>query len=202
MSDSASVIERFQKMAEADPTNELGHFSLGRALSQAGRWAEAADSFRRVIQLNPNMGRAYQLLGEALLKLDQRAEAIEQLTQGVKVCQARGEPLPRKEMAAMLQSLGAPVPAEPAAVQQAVGEGQVLCRRCGKVAPKLAKAPMRGDFGREVLEHICSNCWREAIGVGTKVINELRLPLDDPQAGKIWDQHIREFLNLTGDQPA
>jgi hypothetical protein len=28
------------------------------------------------------------------------------------------------------------------------------------------------------------------------VINELRLPLSDPQAQVAWDQHIREFLNL------
>jgi hypothetical protein len=28
------------------------------------------------------------------------------------------------------------------------------------------------------------------------VINELRLPLADPQAQKMWDQHVREFLNL------
>jgi tetratricopeptide (TPR) repeat protein len=197
MSDSASVIERFQKMAEADPTNELGHFSLGRALSQAGRWQEAADSFRRVIQLNANMGRAYQLLGQALIELDRKPEAIELLTQGVKVAQARGEPIPKKEMAVMLQSLGAPVPAEPESAHIAVGDGQVLCRRCGKVNPKLAKPPMRGDLGQEIFQNICATCWRDAIGVGTKVINELRLPLDDPQAGKIWDQHIREFLNLT-----
>jgi tetratricopeptide (TPR) repeat protein len=201
MSDSASVIERFQKMAEADPTNELGHFSLGRALAQAGRWDESAASFQRVIQLNPNMGRAYQLLGQALIELQRKSEAIEILTQGIHVAQAHGEPMPRKEMAAMLQALGAPVPAEPESMRQAVGEGQVVCRRCGKVNPKLAKPPMRGDFGREVFENICANCWRDAIGVGTKVINELRLPLDDPQAGKIWDQHIREFLNLTGNQP-
>ena len=44
--------------------------------------------------------------------------------------------------------------------------------------------------------NICGECWREWIGMGTKVINELRLPLSDPQAQKIWDQHIAEFLNL------
>jgi Fe-S cluster biosynthesis and repair protein YggX len=33
--------------------------------------------------------------------------------------------------------------------------------------------------------------------MGTKVINELRLPLSDPQAQKIFDQHMREFLNLS-----
>jgi hypothetical protein len=32
--------------------------------------------------------------------------------------------------------------------------------------------------------------------MGTKVINELRLPMDDPKAGKIYDQHMVEFLNL------
>jgi hypothetical protein len=28
------------------------------------------------------------------------------------------------------------------------------------------------------------------------VINELRLPLADPQAQKVFDQHMKEFLNL------
>jgi Fe-S cluster biosynthesis and repair protein YggX len=32
--------------------------------------------------------------------------------------------------------------------------------------------------------------------MGTKVINELRLPLSDPQAQRIFDQHMMEFLNL------
>jgi tetratricopeptide (TPR) repeat protein len=198
MADQPGAIERFQKMAEADPTNELGHFSLGRALLDAGRYAEAATSFQRTIDLNANMGRAYQLLGTALLKLDRKAEAIDRLTTGVKIASARGEPVPKREMIAMLQELGAPVPAEQAVIHQDVGQGQVLCKRCGKVNPKLAKPPMRGAFGQEVYENICADCWRAAIAVGTKVINELRLPLDDPQAGKVWDQHIREFLNLTG----
>jgi Fe-S cluster biosynthesis and repair protein YggX len=200
MADSVGAIERFQKMAEADPNNELGHFSLGRALLEAERWPEAAASFQRTIELNANMGRAYQLLATALLKLDRRDAAIERLTQGVKVAQARGETMPKKEMIAMLTELGAPVPAEEAAKAQQVGQGEVLCKRCGKVKPRLADPPLRGAFGREIYENICAGCWHDAIGVGTKVINELRLPLDDPQSGKIWDQHIREFLNLTSGQ--
>jgi tetratricopeptide (TPR) repeat protein len=196
MADQPGAIERFQKMAEADPTNELGHFSLGRALLDAGRFQEAADSFQRTIDLNPNMGRAHQLLATALLRLDRRGEAIERLTSGVKVAAARGESMPQREMIAMLRELGAAVPVAEAAARQEVGLGQVLCKRCGKVGPKLAKPPMRGAFGQEIYENVCSDCWRAAIAVGTKVINELRLPIDDPQAGKIWDQHIREFLNL------
>jgi len=190
------VIERFAKMAEADPTNELGHFSLGRALLEAGRNEEAAKSLGRVIELNPNMGRAYQLLGAALLKLNRNEDAIARLKEGIKVAQARGETQPKKEMIAMLAEQGVAVAVEEAAAI-AVGDGEVLCRRCGKVKPRLPKPPMKGAFGQEVFANICAACWHDAIGVGTKVINELRLPLDDPKAGQIWDQHIREFLNLT-----
>ena len=39
MADQAARIEQFRKMADADPENELGHFSLGRALFDAGSLA-------------------------------------------------------------------------------------------------------------------------------------------------------------------
>ena len=55
----------------------------------------------------------------------------------------------------------------------------------------------RSELGKQVYENICAPCWREAIGMGTKVINELRLDLSDPRAQTVWDQNIREFLNLT-----
>jgi len=48
-----------------------------------------------------------------------------------------------------------------------------------------------------IQEKICADCWREWIGMGTKVINELRLPLNDPRAQKEFDRHMYEFLNLT-----
>jgi Fe-S cluster biosynthesis and repair protein YggX len=73
----------------------------------------------------------------------------------------------------------------------------VLCKRCGQVKKKLAKPPFRNQFGQDVFNSTCTDCWMEAIKLGTKVINELRLPLSDPQAQKVWDQHIKEFLNLT-----
>lgn len=199
MAEMNSRIEQFRKMATDDPNNELGHFSLGKEYLQVGQYDDAIASFRRVIQLNANVSKAYQLLASALLKQGKKDDAVKSLTDGVQVANARGETLPKNEMVKMLQELGAPVPElkQAAAAAQPVGEGQVLCRRCGKVAPKLAKPPFRNAFGQEIFDNICTDCWREAIGQGTKVINELRLPLADPQAQKIWDQHIREFLNLT-----
>jgi Fe-S cluster biosynthesis and repair protein YggX len=198
MADTASRIEQYRKMANDDPGNELGHFSLGRELLTTGQFAEAVTSFDRALAINPNLGKAYQLAATALLKLDRRDEAIARLTEGVKVTDARGEFMPRTEMIKMLTELGAPVPEITSAKQadQPVGEGQVKCKRCGKVKPKMASPPFRNAFGQEIHENVCADCWRDAIGQGTKVINELRLPMNDPQASKIWDQHIREFLNL------
>lgn len=198
MADTNARIEQFKKMAEADPTNELGHFSLGRAYADAGLHKDAVTSFERAIEINPNIAKAYQLMASSLLADGLRDPAIARLTQGVKIADSRGEMLPRNEMIKMLKDLGAAVPETKQAAEAnvAVGSGQVLCKRCGQVGPKLSEPPFNSDFGRAIFENTCSKCWREAIGMGTKVINELRLPMSDPQAQKVWDQHIREFLNL------
>ena len=199
MADTASRIEQFRKMAGDDPGNELGHFSLGREYLNAGMLAEAVQSLERALSINPNLSKAYQLIGTALLQQNQRERAVERLTQGVKTADARGDVLPRNEMTRMLAELGAPVPEVKSRAVQEVGEGQVHCKRCGRVAAKLPRPPKLSKdnaFGQQVFEHICTDCWRNAIGMGTKVINELRLPMSDPQAQKVWEQHIREFLNL------
>jgi Fe-S cluster biosynthesis and repair protein YggX len=199
MSETNDRIERFRTMAEADPQNELGHFSLGRALMDAGRYGEAVESLRRAISINKNLSKAYQLVAQCQVKENQQGEAVATLTEGVKVADARGDMLPRNEMVEMLKSLGAAVPElkSGGAAAMAVGEGQVMCKRCGKIGPKLPSQPMRNEMGKLVFEHICAPCWREGIGMGTKVINELRLDLSDPRAQQIWEQNIREFLNLT-----
>ncbi len=57
-----SRIEQFRKMATDDPGNALGHFSLGRELLAAGQFDEAVQSLRRVVEIEPNISRAYQLL--------------------------------------------------------------------------------------------------------------------------------------------
>ena len=190
-------IEQFRKMAEADPTNEVGHFSLGRELLSAGDAAGAVPSLRRVVELNPNISKAYQLLGQALQQTGDAPGAIAAWTTGVTTADGRGELPPRDAMVELLKGVGAPVP-ELKNVRAAVaaGEGEVLCARCGQVKPKLARQPFKNEFGKQVFANTCNDCWQEAIRLGTKVINELRLPLADPQAQKVWDQHIREFLHL------
>jgi Fe-S cluster biosynthesis and repair protein YggX len=191
-------IEQFQKMANDDPNNEVAHFSLGRESLAAGQPEQALASFERCLSLNPNISKAYQLAAQALLDLKRKDAAITRLTEGARRADERGEMMPRNEMARMLQDLGAPVPEFKSAgqLEHAVGEGQVLCARCHRTAAKLPKPPFKGPNAQEIFEKVCADCWREWIPMGTKVINELRLPLNDPQAQKLYDQHMLEFLNL------
>jgi Fe-S cluster biosynthesis and repair protein YggX len=197
MADLTARIDQFRKMAEADPNNELGHFSLGKALLDAEQPADAARSFERALGINPNLSKAYQLLAQALLATGNRDAALEQLKAGVKVADARGDLMPKNAMIKMLKDLGGEVPIEEkVAVDRPVGVGEVLCARCGQIKPKLPRPPFSHEQGRLIFERVCADCWREWIPMGTKVINELRLPLADPQAQKMYDQHMLEFLNL------
>src|SRR5688500_18753826 len=131
MADIDTRLEQFKKMANDDPNNELGHFSLGRAYLESGRHGDAVSSFERVIEINPTHSKAYQHLGQALLAAGRRDDGVARLTAGVKVAHDRGDLMPRNAMVQMLKDLGAPVPelAEAARPQQAVGEGEVVCRR-------------------------------------------------------------------------
>ncbi|HVT88317.1 MAG TPA: Fe(2+)-trafficking protein [Tepidisphaeraceae bacterium] len=197
MSDLVSRIDQFRKMTEADPQNELGHFSLGRVLLDSGNAPEAAKSFQRVIALNPNIGKVYQLLADAQLKQNQRDLAIETLKTGVLTAHNRGDFMPRNDMLKMLKDLGVEMPEfTTAQTAQPVGEGQVLCSRCGMVKSRMANPPFSNQQGKDIQSKVCADCWKDWIGMGTKVINELRLPLSDPQAQKVFDQQMNEFLNL------
>jgi Fe-S cluster biosynthesis and repair protein YggX len=197
MADIHSRIEQFKKMASDDPNNELGHFSLGRAYLEAGIYDSAAASFQRVIEINPNMSRAYQLLATSLLRQNEKDKAIHYLTEGVKIAHERGDMMARNDMQKILQDNGAAVPElKKTEIERPVGQGELLCSRCGRIGPRLPEPPFSNALGKEIQEKTCAACWREWIGMGTKVINEMRLPLADPQAQKIFDQHMIEFLNL------
>lgn len=200
MSDASAAnnarIAQFRKMAADDPDNELGHLSLGRELASAAEHAEAVESFRRTLEINPKLSKAYQLLGESLVALDRRDDAITVFQRGVQVATDRGDRLPRDAMADRLGELGAEVPDFKQARKIEVGEGQVLDSRTGEVGPRLRRPPFRNLLGRVVYENVSATSWQEWIGMGTKVINELRLPLSDPKAQEVYDQHLIDFLNL------
>jgi Fe-S cluster biosynthesis and repair protein YggX len=202
--DTQTRINQFRQMAEADPDNELGHFSLGKALLETGQAGDAVGPLTRTIELNPRMSKAYQLLGEALRATGREVEAVQTLTEGVRTADAQGDLMPRNAMAKLLGDLGADVPEPPAAAKPAArpaseasaGAGDFRCKRCGRPGAALEGPPFPDALGEKILANICQGCWEDWVGMGTKVINELGLQLADPKAQDMYDQHLVEFLQL------
>lgn len=193
-------IEQFRKMAEADPQNEIGHFSLGKALGDAGRHDEAVAPLKRTLELNPTYSKAYELLGEAQMKVGETAAALETLTTGFKISDERGDRMPRDKMAKYIRELGGKVPESVTAKSRGpVAAGADFnCSRCGKPSAKMSERPFKGELGERVWANVCMSCWREWIPTGTKVINELGLQLADSRSQQVYDEHMKEFLQLPG----
>lgn len=198
MTQSDDRIARFKSMTEADPTNELGFFSLGRAYIDAGQNAEAVPALQRVLALNAGFSKAYALLGIAQKAAGDTPGAIDTLTRGYRVANDKGDLMPRNDMAAMLKELGAPIPEIKAETltEEDLSAGKIKCSRCGRIAPKMPAAPFSEDLGNKIWDSVCSPCWREWIGQGTKVINELRLNLTEKSGQDVYDQHMKDFLNV------
>lgn len=203
----AQRIEQFSKMATDDPENELAHFRLGQLLMEADRTADAAASFARTLQLNPEFSKVYQLLGECHAKLGDPAKAVEVLTQGYAVAEERGDKMPRDAMGKLLLELGAPIPTvAPAAADDdddSPGTG-FRCERPGCTAGKRARAlpapPMPDELGARIAATICSDCWQAWFkDYSVKVINELRLDLSSEQGSAEYDRHMLEFFGF--DEP-
>src|SRR5436309_8676579 len=144
-------IAQFRKMAQDDPDNELGHFRLGQLLLEDGQFEDAARSFQRTLVLSPAFSKVYQLLAQCQLKLDRRAEAVGTLKEGYKVADARGDKMPRDEMARMLTELGEQAPAARPAVAPA---GSFACARPGCVGggfgQKLPAPPIPDAIGERI----------------------------------------------------
>ncbi len=204
-------IAQFETMASADPENDMAHFSLGNAYAQAERWKDAGDAYGRCTDLNPAMSKAYQLGGEAMIKAGKIAEATKYLTEGYIAAAGRGDRMPMNAMGELLESIGAPVPEIAVQEQAAPAEGgDFRCQRSGRMGTQLPEPPFRGPLGEYIQQHIAAETWREWIGQGTKVINELRLDLSRETDAHIYDQHMIEFLGLeeavqtiaTGNNPS
>jgi len=200
MSNPDARIAQFEKMAADDPDNDMAHFSLGSAYLQADRHTDAAGSFQRCIELNDQMSKAYQLAGQALIAAGRRDEAASILDQGYEVASGKGDMMPRNAIADLLRGIGREPPevgAEPAAATVELMEGGAfVCRRTGRPGTQLAEPPMRGALGEWIHQNICAETWREWIGQGTKVINELRLDFSREEDQFSYDEQMCEYLGI------
>ncbi|MDI9404421.1 MAG: Fe(2+)-trafficking protein [Limnohabitans sp.] len=196
---NAERIAQFEKMAAADPSNEMAHFSLGNAYLQAGRFAEAAQSLERCVAANPEMSKAYQLGGEAMIKAGWEDKAVAFLEKGFAIAASKGDRLPQLAMGKLLESIGrvAPLLKEESETADRLREaGAFVCRRTGRPGTKMTAPPMRGPIGAWIGENISQETWKQWIGQGTKVINELRLDFTRDRDQEMYDQHMREYLGI------
>src|SRR5262249_24550631 len=196
-------ITQFRKMANDDPENELGHFRLGQLLMEGEQYEEAIQSFRRTLELSPHFSKVYQLLGDCLIRLNRRDEAVKVLQEGVSVAEERGDNMPREAMGKMLGQLGAPVPErkKPAPGTAGAPGSGFRCQRpgcmAGNRARQLPAPPMNDDLGRQIYASICADCWNEWLrNFSIKVINEMRLDLSDGRGQEVYDQVMREFFGF------
>jgi Fe-S cluster biosynthesis and repair protein YggX len=193
-------IAQFEKMASADPTNEMAHFSLGKAYLDAGRHAEAARSLERCIELAPDMSKAFQLCGQAMVGAGWSDKAVEVLNKGYETAARKGDLMPKNAIADVLRSIGREPPRLAKEVDEAAerlkSSGAFICQRTGRPGSKLPKPPMKGPVGEWIFENISAETWRDWIGQGTKVINELRLDFSNDRDQATYDQHMREFLGV------
>jgi len=191
MSDLERRIAQFQNMAQADPDNEMAHFSLGKALYDAGRFEEAGASFVRCTELAPQMSKAYQMAAECSLKSGNKDMAAQLATRGFTIAAERGDLMPKNAMGDILRGLGRTVP-EVAAKKGGAGAdmsllggggggvkkyegpipaGAFVCQRTGRPGTKMGRAPFRGPVGEWIQQNISKETFDAWIAQGTKVIN-------------------------------
>ena len=200
---SVDRIAQFEKMASADPTNEMAHFSLGKAYLDASRHAEAARSFERCVELAPDMSKAYQLGGQAMIGAAWTDRAVEFMNRGYETAARKGDLMPKNAIGELLRSIGREPPklgAEvDAAAERLKASGSFICQRTGRPGNKLRSPPFKGVIGQWIFENISAETWKQWIGQGTKVINELRLDFSRDKDQETYDQHMREFLGIDAE---
>jgi Fe-S cluster biosynthesis and repair protein YggX/predicted TPR repeat methyltransferase len=200
---NADRIANFERMAQADPSNEMAHFSLGNAYLQAGRFAEAAQSLERCLALAPEMSKAWQLCGQAQIGAGWADKAAATLLQGHEVAARKGDRMPQQAIADLLRSIGREPPKVEAPVDAAAealrASGAFICQRTGRPGTRMQAPPFRGPVGAWIHENISAETWKAWIGQGTKVINELRLDFSRDRDQDVYEQHMHEYLGLDAD---
>ena len=191
-------IAQWEKMTREVP-DDMAWFSLGTAYKEANRLEDAAAALATAIEMNPGMSRAYQLRGQVLFQIGRSDEAAELLTEGYGIAAQRGDVMPQKAMGSLLEKIGQPIPQieQPQEQSADLSGDQVVDRRTGRPGSRLPDPPLRGPLGRFIYDHYSQETWREWIGQGTKVINELRLDFSNVEHQGTYESHMMEWLGIS-----
>jgi Fe-S cluster biosynthesis and repair protein YggX len=71
---------------------------------------------------------------------------------------------------------------------------KVLCKKLGTEELGLEYAPMPGELGQEIYNHISKHAWQMWLSHQTMLINEYRLNMLDPKARDFLMVEMKKFL--------
>lgn len=118
----------------------------------------------------------------------------------------RGDLMPANEMKGRLTELGGSVDNDAMIAfaqadvdesdEREPGEDEIRCLRTRKIGQRMVALPFEDQVGAFIMENISQESWDEWIEMSIKVINELRLDLGELKGQKVYEEHMRDFLNL------
>ena len=75
----------------------------------------------------------------------------------------------------------------------------VHCTKLGREAEGLPRPPLPGPLGERVFAQISKEVWRDWLAHQTRLINEYRLSLADPQARAFLTKELETYLFGSGE---
>ena len=101
-------ITRLRSLRDTPRDGALLRFSLGNALLNAGRAAEAAAELRRALEFDADYSAAWKLLGRALVEAGDPAQARRAWLDGIAAATRAGDVQAGREMQVFLKRLDRP----------------------------------------------------------------------------------------------
>ena len=102
-----ALIDKYEGLLEQRPNDELLRFSLGKALYDAGRSAEAEIQFRAALEAKPDWMIVTMLLAKIALQNNDRVQAKALYEKGLELAIAQDHEGPEEECREALAKLGA-----------------------------------------------------------------------------------------------
>lgn len=102
----ARKVRTYRQLVELDPEDPMSHWTLGKALHEAGDAADAEHHLREALRLDPRYSAAYLALGRVLVDREKFADAREVFRRGIAVADEKGDLQPKAYMEKHLRQLG------------------------------------------------------------------------------------------------
>ena len=97
--------EMIKEVLAVDPDDPMVHFTLGNLYLEEERYEEAAEAFRRAVELDAEYSAAWLGLGSALVGCEDEEQAREVLTQAIAVATQNGDLKVKRDAFDVLEQL-------------------------------------------------------------------------------------------------